>query len=701
MRAISAEDAMHEVQETRTPLGIDSASRGNTLDANDLMMTADIGNIDEITNILPNHDGQLAWFPSAQDSWSVPLSAAAFDTPFSSVLGSNGPEQWSVYTATSAQIPAPFTVPTTTDGAPMLPPANGPQRLAGTVWDGVEPRDRIEPSTAAHSPASSSRSTRSSAADHVADLQNALTKDSPATKQLVQVFFSAIHPHWPILHAPTFNIEDASHDLLGSMLILASWLQDRSDHVELAPLVFDAVTATLLGPSPSSGSNIQPAPLHTLQALLLCIVYTTTKEGILARAVHLNSILISHCRHQGVFNGQYTDRDTEDSEISPFASWLAQEQLHRYFTPFICLDVGSLTVSFYYADGVRLAFSILRIDAYLSLLIDHPPSVRYQEMSIPLPKSTHLWTAAGEDERRALQWNEPAGREKTRFCFLMRDALDQGSRHQRPYPLTEIDYHLGLCSFQAGIWETAREAHSCDFDELIASSRPRDHVVKWRSHLDLWRANMENDCQLWQNYFSASTKSADHKCAPLSIILWHYSALILHAPLKLLQGQGCCYKCRSGTSGATGKNKARYRGWLESSCARIAVWHAAQIVKVVAMEFANATFATRLRLNPLAIAGLLKSAMVVCSYAFHTKACPVCTNGPPIDLVYLFDASEDDERLVRWKEHGEGLADWGPLAAPVCRCKVPQLANWFLGPLAKDKSAEAEFRAFLDGLGKI
>ena len=327
--------------------------------------------------------------------------------------------------------------------------------------------------------------------------------------------------------------------------------------------------------------------------------------------------------------------------------------------------------------------------------------MRYQEISVPLPKSTHLWTAASMEERRTLQWNEPAGREKARFCFFVRDILHDEGGHQLPCRFAEIDYHLCLCSFQAGIWETAREAHSCDFDELISNSRPRDHVVKWRTQLDLWRANMEKDCQLWQNYFSASTKSADHKCAPLSIILWHYSALALHAPLKLLQGQGCCFKCRSGTFAATRKNKARHRGWIESSCARIAIWNAAQIAKVVALEFAVETSATRLRLNPLAIAGLLKSAIVVCSYAFHTRACPMCTGGPPIDLVYLFDAAEDEEKLKRWKENGEGLADWGPLSAPLCRCAITHLVDWFLELLVKDKNAEVEFKSFLDGLGKM
>ncbi len=71
-----------------------------------------------------------------------------------------------------------------------------------------------------------------------------------------------------------------------------------------------------------------------------------------------------------------------------------------------------------------------------------------------------------------------------------------------------------------------------------------------------------------------------------------------------------------------------------------------------------------------------------------------------MDLVHLFDAADDNERLVKWKEHGEGLADWRPLSAPVCRCKLSLLADWFLQTLAREKNAEAEFRAFLEGLGK-
>ncbi len=224
----------------------------DTLNANNQMITTNIGNMNEITDISSNNDDQQTWVALAEDSWSTSFSTAEFDATFPSVLSATGFEQWPVYTVTGSQNPDTFAASTAADDAFMIATSTGPQieRLESTVRADVEPHYRIESSTAAQSPASSFRSRKSSIADHIADhiadLENSLTRDSQATKQLVQVFFSAIHPHWPILHAPTFMIEDASHHLFGSMLMLASWLQDRSDHVKLASLVFDTVTATLL-----------------------------------------------------------------------------------------------------------------------------------------------------------------------------------------------------------------------------------------------------------------------------------------------------------------------------------------------------------------------------------------------------------------------------------------------------------------------
>ncbi|EDN91434.1 hypothetical protein SS1G_00837 [Sclerotinia sclerotiorum 1980 UF-70] len=62
-----------------------------------------------------------------------------------------------------------------------------------------------------------------------------------------------------------------------------------------------------------------------------CVLYTVfllwnTKE-VSSRAVHLNSTLMSTCRHAGIFNGQNTYYELGDC---PFDLWLLQEQLHMY-----------------------------------------------------------------------------------------------------------------------------------------------------------------------------------------------------------------------------------------------------------------------------------------------------------------------------------------------------------------------------------
>lgn len=72
--------------------------------------------------------------------------------------------------------------------------------------------------------------------------------------------------------------------------------------------------------SPESGSAAySPFEVRLKQA--------QTSDSILAKALHLNSVLISHCRYLGVFSGQYSYRDANDSA---FTLWSAQEQIHRY-----------------------------------------------------------------------------------------------------------------------------------------------------------------------------------------------------------------------------------------------------------------------------------------------------------------------------------------------------------------------------------
>ncbi|GAB1311574.1 hypothetical protein MFIFM68171_01784 [Madurella fahalii] len=532
-------------------------------------------------------------------------------------------------------------------------------------------------------------------------LRTLIRQDLAKAHDLVQIFFVEVHPYWPILHAPTFELRDASDLLLGAMLLLSSWVAGRHDYPEIASTVLEEVMA-------ATGPESTPS-LHTLQALLLCIVYAVccrSEQGMLAKAVRLNALLVSTCRCLDIFNGHHVLPDYV--EECAFTFWLAKEQLHR------------------------LAFSVLRIDTYLSILLDHPPSVRYQELCIPLPKSSQLWTSASEEERRKLQWDEPVGREKALFSYLIRDALvDNGSGSsgpcQLPCRLTRLDYHLGLCALQAGVWEAAREAHSAASDEIVTKLAPGATIKVWRSNLKGWYAKMVEDCDLDERHLptgparTSPTSNGDSALTPLTITLWHISAIKMHAPLTLLRVHGNLFHGSNALNpaaiaamAAVQKPKARLRTWMSSACPRTALWSASQIARLVAVDpeasinpvsrlsgTSSPVASRRLRLsNPLAIPGLLMSAIVACSYASHTSVCPSCSppgsvNAAAIDL---FTAEYNNPELLRWKERGEGWAVWGRSRIPVCRCRLEALGEWFLRALPEDHDAQSELESFLKGL---
>ncbi|KAI1763524.1 hypothetical protein GGR53DRAFT_497427 [Hypoxylon sp. FL1150] len=526
-----------------------------------------------------------------------------------------------------------------------------------------------------------------------------LNKDLPTTRRLVDLFISEIHPYWAILHTPTFKIYETPSVLIASMVMLASWLENGAEHRELAPILFEELNLVRM--------DLHP-PLHMLQAILFYIVYATCsliEDGMVARALNLTGLLISTCRYLGIFNGQYTCHEMDGTVLDrPFVAWRIQEQLNR------------------------IAFASLRIDAYLSVLLDHPPSVRYQELCIPLPKSRELWAAASDDERRKLQWNEPAGREKALFSFFMRDALDSHRIGNMPYCLTDIDYHLSICAIQAPIWEAAREAHSSMSDELVEEQDPTKPLNHSRQHLTLWRDKQRQNCDIREQYFSGTLSPQEHLLAPLTITLMYLSTLKTYAPLNLLRVSGHYYKSRPGASMPTRRRRAHLRQWITSGCPRAALWNAAQICRVFGVEstrsWSPAHPRVHMMLNPTLIPGVLTSAIVACSYARHTQRCEQCTptshhspSSPTsgttaaaggaasasMKAVDLFDTDPDDPALERWKKCDEGVPYWGMNGSdkiPVCKCRLTDVAAWFREAFARDQKAEMEFVLFLAELSR-
>ncbi|KAI5920578.1 fungal-specific transcription factor domain-containing protein [Camillea tinctor] len=518
-------------------------------------------------------------------------------------------------------------------------------------------------------------------------------RGSPATERLVGLFFSEIHQFWPILHKPSFDLRTASDTLLVSIVMLSSWLESGSEHKQLAPLVFNASSRLQLEQRPS---------LELLQAALLNIIYTLyhlREEGMLAKALNMSAVFISTCRYLGIFNGLY---EIDDAIEDQFAIWRSQEQLNRYIIPIRTTNemFPILTQADQSTGSDRIAFTIFRVDTYLSILLDHPPSIRYQELCIPLPKSNELWASLNETERRQLQWNEPAGREKALFSFLIRDALDEKHETRLPYHLLDIDRHLGICAMQVKVWEAAREINSSRSDELGSRVRPEEGLYLNCPRFRQWHDEVRMECELREHFASLCAPGDGYTFSALTLLLWHMSAVSMHAPLNSIRVQGFYYKSLPGSSVPTRTRRSHLLRWTSTGCPRRALWNSAQIARILTVESGKPDGRSRVRLNPLAIAALLMSAVVTCVYAFRTRACAACTGQQPDFTIDLINTTEDDTGLMGWFVTGQGLILWGAGGIPVCKCRVGELAAWFQVLLARDESAQMELVLFLAELNR-
>ncbi|KAI1136415.1 hypothetical protein F5Y05DRAFT_391228 [Hypoxylon sp. FL0543] len=642
----------------------------------------------------PSGQSPALWFAPNSEAWvsqSFPVTPPYSSVPGDSNSGSH-PTQGTVE-------PTGYTSPpTVSSAAGVAPGQSGPSNSS------QRPQLTSPPTPLQNAVCDSPDS------GGLADLNSNFDRTSPETHRLIRLFFKDIHPYWAIVHEPTFEVEKMPTILLATMVMLASWIEGGPEHQKLAPIVFNGVNRIRMDFHP---------PLRLLQAVLLYVVYATctlTAGEAVARVLNLTGWLITTCRYLGIFNSQYTSDEMLAPEACgcPFVWWRAQEQLNR------------------------LAFSVLRVDTYLSVLLDQPPSVRYQELCIPLPKSRQLWAAPNDGERRKLQWNEPAGREKALFSFFMRDALNPAREGNLPYCLTDIDYHLSTCAAQNHIWERAREAHSSMSDEIAREIDPQTFVELAHPHLTLWRDERKEDCELREKYFSGSLDRTEHLLGPHTFTLMYISNLKLNAPLNAMRIKGHYYKSRPGSTIPTRKPGAHLRRWLSTGCPRHALWNAAQICRIYTIESTRSddeqdggpSSRAGLRLNPLLIPGVLMSAVVACSYARRERSCASCraadtnagmgtsyTNAPnpnPIpscspsaapaeeEAIDLFSLGDHDPVLKKWTLSGVGVPYWGGSdeRIPVCQCQLQNIAAWFHRAFAEDEGAEMEFVIFLAELSR-
>ncbi|KAK7710976.1 hypothetical protein SLS57_008295 [Botryosphaeria dothidea] len=175
----------------------------------------------------------------------------------------------------------------------------------------------------------------------------------------------------------------------------------------------------------------------------------------------------------------------------------------------------------------RLSMSIFRLDTYLSIIHDRAPSIRFQEVRVPLQCTLALWDAYTVDDWRRARLLEPNGRLHKTFSSICATAASANTRQTIPV-LLEEDFELGLCAMQARLWEDTQQRHeefgnssdAFDFGPTRGGSNGRGGIVRegrvvdghevgpndliaqefvgfgegWHAQLEHWRVHRER-CQ--------------------------------------------------------------------------------------------------------------------------------------------------------------------------------------------------------------
>ncbi|KAL7936486.1 hypothetical protein V8C35DRAFT_295618 [Trichoderma chlorosporum] len=215
----------------------------------------------------------------------------------------------------------------------------------------------------------------------------------------IQAYMGRFHDRWTVLHAPTFEHEVDSITVRSTTIMIGYWLQSEAENNSLVFDIHSILVKRLLDELTESSTDPNGVwPLRTLQASLLNIIFAfeSGREKHMKKARLLFSLLVTVFRQLKIFSADAIDHQIRIHFSGDFAPWVFSMK----------------------EKWKRLATNMFKLDAYISLLTQQPPSLQREELSLSLTSTFGQWNAYGLDVFFRRWPSEPMERSQYRVCDL-------------------------------------------------------------------------------------------------------------------------------------------------------------------------------------------------------------------------------------------------------------------------------------------
>ncbi|KAM5349647.1 hypothetical protein ACJ41O_006152 [Fusarium nematophilum] len=468
--------------------------------------------------------------------------------------------------------------------------------------------------------------------------QSSFPVDTRAFQECLDLYFERFHPQWPIVHRGTFDPATASRDLVSSMIMIGAWESGLEPWMEIAERWCESLVDKLSKNHSQAPSGPEPAAERTLQAyqaLLLNVVFTLqcSDDMRFSKAYFRYCMMLAIFRQANLFEEQDNLAHDDPEDAIP-TSWLNREKLKR------------------------LAFFSFRLDIYFYFLRGYNPVLRYDDLSLTTPSSERLWEATTAEEWHEVKTIESKHRTAMQFMTLMDIAMDCEGRDTLP-ALLEDDYLYGLCAMQAWFlrdinkhrsrWQSLQLLEASGIRPPAASSRAIEY---WSMLLMTWR-----DCYRDRAIGSLLSSQKHREMTENNAMpLYHLSHMALRANLKAIKDLAVDRRHQQYSGTCRRRRESRILEWVKTPDARLAMWHAAQILKLFSNEAIQGSPAS-CRMDFIASVALYEAGLAVWAYTRSVQVCDSCSigstlqaNGTDREPFELFRPQRGEE-FQQWVNH--------------------------------------------------